>query len=113
MSQAPYLRGAVVKGPNPFSKAQHRPYVKLSDDTHPFDQQEGLYAAITTTQRSDAIELSSSDFVSGGLPKTSYVSPWVITTFKHADLSKQEGQLSGSIVDDIAAAAASYLGVSP
>lgn len=113
MSQAPYQRGTVVKGPNPFSPAQHRPYVKLSDTTHPFGAQEGIFVAVTTTQRPESIELRPGDFLTGGLLKRSYASPWVVTTFKYADLQGEDGRLQVGIVNDIAEATAGYIGVSP
>lgn len=64
-----YSRGDVVKGPNHFSSADSRPYVALSDDTHPFSGEEAIYALVTTTSRPDAIPIADADFVSGGLPK--------------------------------------------
>lgn len=44
-----YPRGAVVRGPDLFADHRYRPYVCLSDDTHPFSDEEGLYVAVTTT----------------------------------------------------------------
>ena len=38
-----YGRGTVVKGPDLFADYDHRPYVCLSDDTHPFGDEEALY----------------------------------------------------------------------
>ena len=38
----PYERGTVVKGPDLFANYDHRPYVRLSDDTHPFSDEEAL-----------------------------------------------------------------------
>lgn len=66
-----YSRGAVVKGPDLFAGHDYRPYVCLSDDMHPFSDEEALYAAVTTTRRSVAIPLSDSDFKSGGVPRES------------------------------------------
>jgi len=108
MSGSPYRRGAVVKAPDPFGAGSHRPYVHVTDPSHPFDGEEGLFVAVTTTERSAAVELADDDFVSGGLPRRSNVSPWVVTTFKHADVAGREGRLAVGVVD----AAAGYLGVS-
>lgn len=109
-----YARGEVVKGPDVFGPNQYRPFVCLSEPSnHPFPGQEGLYVAVTTTSRSEAVPLPASAFVSGGLPKRSFASPWVITTLKDADIVVVEGELSTSTVSQIADAAAQYLGVQP
>lgn len=39
-----------------------RPYVCLSDDTHPFSDEEALYTSVTTTRRAVAIPLTDDDF---------------------------------------------------
>ena len=105
-------RGVVVKGPDLFADHDYRPFVRLNDDSHPFGDEEGLYAAVTTTRRPVAVPLTDDDFVSGGLPRESYVNPWTIATIKHADVAEREGRLVSETTDRIAAAAASYLGVS-
>jgi hypothetical protein len=79
-----YDRGAVVKGPDLFADYDYRPYVCLSDDTHPFSDEEALYAAVTTTQRAVAIPLTDDDFTTGGLPRESYLRS------NSRDISQQE-----------------------
>jgi len=68
-----YPRGAVVKGPDLLADHDYRPYVCLNDDTHPFSNEEGLYAAGTTTPRAVAIPLGEDDFAASGLPRETYV----------------------------------------
>jgi mRNA-degrading endonuclease toxin of MazEF toxin-antitoxin module len=104
-------RGAVVKGPDLFADAAYRPYVCLSDDSHPFSDEEALYAAVTTTERAEAIQLTDDDFTAGGLPRESYVNPWTVVSIRHADITDMEGQLVGTATEKIAQAAAGYLGV--
>lgn len=106
-----YERGTVVKGPDLFADHDYRPYVHLSDVSHPFSDEEGLYAAVTTTERAEAIRLTDDDFTAGGLPRESYVNPWTIVSIRHADIADTEGQLVAAATDEIAAAAAGYLGV--
>lgn len=88
-----YTRGDVVKGPDTVGPHEERPFVCLSNETHPFSDEEALYAAVTTSRRSIAIPLADSDFVTGGLPEESYVNPWTVTILKHADIIKLEGRL--------------------
>lgn len=104
-------RGAVVKGPDLFAEYEYRPYVRVSDETHPFSDEEALYAAVTTTRRAAAIPLADADFVAGGLPRDSYVNPWTIVSIRHADMQAVEGQLRSETIEEIARAAAGYLGV--
>jgi mRNA-degrading endonuclease toxin of MazEF toxin-antitoxin module len=106
-----YDRGAVVKGPDLFADYEYRPYVCLSDDTHPFSDEEALYAAVTTTRRAVAIPLTDDDFMTGELPRESYVNPWTIATIRHADIQHEEGRLVDATIETIAEEAAGYIGV--
>jgi mRNA-degrading endonuclease toxin of MazEF toxin-antitoxin module len=108
---AAYTRGAVVKGPDLLGDHDYRPYVCLSDDSHPFHDEEALYAAITTTRRAVAIPLDDGDFVSGDLPRESYVNPWTVVVIRHGDMENEEGRLNEATTEKIAEAAAGYLGV--
>jgi len=106
-----YTRGMVVKGPDLLAKHDYRPYVCLSDASHPFSEEEALYAAVTTTGRAVAIPLGDDDFESGGLPRESYVNPWTVVSIRHSDIQQAEGRLDEEIVSKIAGEAAGYLGV--
>jgi mRNA-degrading endonuclease toxin of MazEF toxin-antitoxin module len=104
-------RGVVVKGPDLFGGYDHRPYVCVSDESHPFGDEEALYVAVTTTRRSVAIPVTDDDFASGGLPRESYVNPWTIASIRHADIEEKEGRLIEETTEKIAHEAAGYLGV--
>ncbi|SNR37952.1 hypothetical protein [Halorubrum vacuolatum] len=106
-----YTRGMVVKGPDLLAGHDYRPYVCLSDESHPFSDEEALYTAVTTTQRPVALPLDEEDFVSGGLPRESYVNPWTIVSIRHSDIRHEEGRLAEEAVATIAAEAAGYLGI--
>jgi len=62
MTDQPYARGTVVKGPDLLGPHNHRPYVCLSTQKPPFRDEEAVYAAVTTTRRSQAIPLAAADF---------------------------------------------------
>lgn len=104
-----YDRGAVVKGPDLFGDYDYRPYVCLSDDTHPFGDEEALYTAATTTRRAVAIPLSDDDFETGGLPHETYVNPWTVVSIRHADIQHREGHLVETTTEEIAREAAGRL----
>ncbi|APE96485.1 hypothetical protein [Halodesulfurarchaeum formicicum] len=106
-----YQRGDVLKGPDFFGASRFRPWVCVHDSAHPFGDQEGIFVAITTTRRSEAIPLTDTDFQTGGLPKTSYVNPWTVTTIKHADIQSREGVLIEQTTNTIAEKLCDYLGV--
>jgi len=106
-----YERGTVVKGPDLFADYDYRPSVCLSDTSHPFSDEEALYAAITTTRRDAAIPLTDEDFAAGGLPRESYVNPWTVVSIRHADIDRAEGSLTDETIEHIASEAAGYLGV--
>lgn len=110
MTERAYSRGTVVKGPDLLGPHDYRPYVCLSTQSPPFRDEEAVYAVVTTTRRSAAIPLAGTDFTSGGLPRESYVNPWVLVTIKHADIQDREGQLTEETVDKIAREAATHLG---
>jgi mRNA-degrading endonuclease toxin of MazEF toxin-antitoxin module len=106
-----YNRGAVVRGPDVFGGHSYRPWIVVSDETHPFGDEEGLFVAVTTTPRRVAIPLRDSDFRRGGLPRESYANPWSVTTLQHTDIAEAEGYLTAETTERIAGAAAGYLGV--
>jgi len=86
-------RGDVIWHPGLF-KTSGRPWLVLSTDNHPFHGEEYLVVGITTTPRPAAIELSTTAWELGGLPKDSYVSPWFVTTIKHSDIEQGIGRVS-------------------
>ncbi|WP_254840932.1 hypothetical protein [Natronomonas marina] len=106
-----YDRGDVVKGPDLFADHDYRPYVCLSDSTHPFSDEEAVYAAATTTQRDFAVRISEKDFKTGGLPRETFVNPWTVVTIRHADIQYREGELIQGTTEEIASETAGYLGV--
>ncbi len=110
MTKQTYSRGTVVKGPDFLGPHDFRPYLCLSTESPPFRDEEAVYAGITTTRRSAAIPLTETDFMSGGLPRESYVNPWVLVTIKHADIQGKEAQITEEAVNKIAREAAAHIG---
>ena len=105
-----YDRGDVVKGPDFFGTSSARPWVCIQEESHPFGKEEGIFVAITTTRRSEAIPLTDEDFISGGLPETSYVNPWTVTTIKHIDIQHREGVLKEETIETIVKDLCGYVG---
>jgi len=108
MSEASFERGHVVWHPALF-KDTGRPFLVLSGDTHPFHGTEYLVAGLTTTERPPAIPVPTDAWLTGGLSKASYVSPWFLTTLKHETIERGVGSLISDIVGDVVDAAVVYL----
>ena len=64
MTEQPYTRGTVVKGPDLLGPHDYRPYVCPSTEDPPFRDEEAVYAVVTTTRRSAAIPLARTEFSS-------------------------------------------------
>lgn len=107
-AEATFERGDVVWHDGLF-KTSARPWFVLSNDDHPFHGEDYLVAGITTTERKQAIELTAESWAIGGLPKTSYVSPWFLTTLKHADIDQGVGSVTDAVCTVVLDSARSYL----
>lgn len=82
-----YDRGDVVFGADPFDNGKHaRPWLIVSDDSHPFYGEQ--YMALTLTSKSwyDAgFELRDDYWICGGMPVDSKVAPWSFGSLHHDD----------------------------
>jgi mRNA-degrading endonuclease toxin of MazEF toxin-antitoxin module len=107
---AAYRRGDVVWHPAPFREGG-RPYIVLSDDSHPFYEEEYVVVGVTTTEREWAVELTPERWAKGGAPKRSWASPWYTMTVKHATISDRLGKLTPDATDRIATALARLVGL--
>ena len=104
-----YPQGAIVVAEDPFGNNPKRPYLILSNDHVPFYGQEYIAVVITTTARTEAIELTDNRFETGRLPRTSYVSPWSVLTLKDWMITKQPAQATDATVDDVRQEMETYL----
>lgn len=104
----PFDRGHVVWHDGLFH-GSGRPWLVVSDTQHPFLGEEYVVAGLTTAERPNAIELGDEDWVVGGLPRKSYVSPWFLTTLEHAAIERGVGTITTETVDAVAAGLDRYL----
>jgi mRNA-degrading endonuclease toxin of MazEF toxin-antitoxin module len=96
-----YSQGAIVIAEDPFGNNPKRPYLILSNDQLPFHGQEYIAAVITTTSRTEAIELTTNRFTRGRLPRPSYVSPWSVLTLKDWMITKKPAEVTDATVDEV------------
>ena len=108
----PYARGDVVWHPAPFRDGG-RPYIILSDEQHPFYGEEYIVVGVTTTGRTNAIELTPDTWAEGGAPKRSWASPWYSLTLKHTTITDRLGQLTLNATNRIAREITRLIGVNP
>lgn len=74
-------RGEVWWGPAPFkSTASYRPWLVVSDDSHPFASEECIALAMSTRRHHGSIAVAQADWVDGGSDVDAFVSPWYVTT---------------------------------
>lgn len=112
MNDSPFRRGDVVWHPAPFKQPpRERPFLVLSDDSHPFHGSEYAAVGLTRTNRPPAVELTSGSWSAGDPDGESYASPWYVFTIKHADVIRPKGALTGDATDAVARAVASMIGV--
>jgi len=104
-----YSQGAIVIADDPFGNNPKRPYLILSNDHVPFHGQEYVAAVITTTARTEAVELTANRLERGRLPRTSYVSPWSIITLKDWMITKQPAETTDATVDEVRLELETYL----
>lgn len=104
-----YRQSAIVIAEDPFGNTPKRPYLLVSNDRHPFHGEEYLAATITTSERAEAIELTDERIERGGLPRTSYVSPWSMLTLKEWMITKQPASATAKTVDEVRDAVTRYL----
>lgn len=102
-------QGAIVVAEDPFGTSPKRPYLILSNDEVPFYGEEYVAAVITTTARSDAVELTADRYERGRLPRTSYVSPWSVLTLEDWMITKQPAEATTSTVDEVRRELDTYL----
>jgi mRNA-degrading endonuclease toxin of MazEF toxin-antitoxin module len=102
-----YEQGAVVVASDPFGGGDTRPYLVVSNTTHPFGDEENVAVVITTTEREEAIPLAG-EYVEGELPYESFVSPWSPVTLKHATIDKRVAHVSREVVSKAADALYGY-----
>jgi len=98
-----YAQGSVVVAPATF-KGGLRPYLVVSNRNRPFYGDRYTVAVITSTERSEAVELDSASLTAGEL-KTypSYVSPWSLHVFPHHEIRKRVAQVEATTMKRVAA----------
>jgi len=107
------MQGEVWWGPAPHkSDSAYRPWLVVSDISHPFSQEECIVVAMTTRSHVAGIPIPDEGWVAGGSETDAYISPWYVMTVKHRDLDNQQGVLADSLVIEAIEALHGYTSLS-
>lgn len=106
-----YGRGDVVRSVDPFKlgEAAERYWLILSDDDHPFADEQYIAVAITTSPHEPGLSIPHEAWEDDGLPRTSYVSPWALHSPRVEDITDRVAMLSSDFCESVLEASREYL----
>lgn len=104
-------RGSVVVASDPFGNAPRRPYLLVSDETHPFAGEQYIAIGISTTEYDESIPLAGT-FIEGRLNRKSFVVPWAVVSVRNATIDRPVARVSPAVTDEAASRMASFAGLS-
>ena len=107
-----YERGYVVVAADPLGDTPRRPYVIVSDDSHPFAGRQYIALGISTQEYSESIPLAD-EFVEGELNRESFVSPWAVVSLRTTHIDRAVAQVSTEFADEATKQMAAYAGYRP
>lgn len=96
-----FERCDVVYGADPFKGEDYaRPWLVISNETHPFHGEQYVVLALTTrTWHDGLVEIQADEWTEGGTPKSSRVIPWSVETLDHGDVDHRQGTLDSEVVN--------------
>ncbi|WP_435064369.1 hypothetical protein [Halobaculum sp. EA56] len=98
MTAPAYARGTVVVAADPFGRTPRRPYLVVSDDSHPFAGEQYIGLGITTKEYEASLPLAGR-FRRGRLNRESFVSPWAVVSLRDVDVDRAVARTTGEVVD--------------
>lgn len=103
-------RGHVLWAADPFKTDSpvERPLVVLSNDTHPFHGEQWI-AAVSTTARPRALEITDDNWAHGTLPQQSYAYPWAVVSPRIEYINYVVGSVTDVFVTELVAAVSGYI----
>ena len=97
-----YAQGSIVLVENPYADGL-RPVMIVSNDERPYQGKQYTVAIVTTTERSEAVQLVGDDFTEGALhADPSFVNPWSVHEFEHAEINRRVAQASEDVIQAVA-----------
>ena len=104
-------QGDVVRSSDPFKLGEEsqRPWLIVNNDSHPFCGEQYVAVAISTKAYADSIPLQNDVWVTGGVPRESFVSPWAVHSPRIEDLVAWQGRVTKEFVDRVVNTLETYL----
>jgi hypothetical protein len=101
----------VVRSSDPFELGsdKQRPWLILSDERHPFDDEQFIAIAISRKEYEPSIPLADAVWETGGVPEESFVAPWSVHSPRIEDVVAWQGRITEPFVNRVIAALWSYL----
>ncbi|TVT85016.1 hypothetical protein [Haloferax volcanii] len=103
-----YERGVIVVAADPFGHTPRRPYLILSDSSHPFAGNQYIALGISTKEYSDSLPLAGA-YETGTLDRESFVSPWAIVSLMDSDIERAVAQVTSEFTDSAASRQTQYV----
>lgn len=104
-----YERTSVVVASDPFGSTPRRPYLVLSDETHPFAGSQYIAVGITTKEYDASVALAGT-FVRGELERDSFASPWAVVSLLDSNIDRVVARISESVAETVARRMAGFAG---
>ncbi|PSP83562.1 hypothetical protein BRC96_06990 [Halobacteriales archaeon QS_6_64_34] len=86
-----------------------RPWLIVSNDSHPFGDKQFVTVAVSTKKYEDSITLEPDVWSVGGVPQQSFVSPLAVHSPRIEDLVAWQGRVTDEFVRDVVTALETYL----
>lgn len=104
-------RGDVVRSQDPFKLGtdSQRPWLIVSNGSHPFSDEQFLAVAISTKQYERSLSLDPDVWTIGGVPRESFVSPWAVHSPRIEDLVAWQGRVTAEFTDRVVSELESYV----
>lgn len=106
-----YARGDVVRSLDPFKLGDgaERYWLIISDEKHPFADEQYIAVAITTSHHEPGLEIPDEAWTDDPLPSQSYVSPWALHSPRIEDITDRVGGVGSEFCEAVLRASRKYL----
>lgn len=110
MSDDAFDSGDVFWAPDPYNAGNNpRPWLVLAADV-PYAGEEYICTGLTLSDLPENVELADEDWVVGNdSDRTSYCSPWVLSTVKHDVVAGPQGRVTEAFTQGIVRRSVGYL----
>lgn len=104
-------QGDVVRSVDPFKLGEdrQRPWLIVSNDSHPFGGEQFIAVAISTEEYESSIALKQDVWTVGGVPEASFVSPWAVHSPRIEDIVAWQGRVTDEFVRNVVTVLETYL----